>query len=109
MKTAYYLAHQTVLERFDALFAELDILATTVAIEKVPSLTAFIMAGLSFITREHLFDQEGFEELDINSWDDVEIIHHGTLRAEDPGCASGLPKHAAIRPLVRSRWTVPEL
>jgi len=41
------------------------------------------MAGLSFITREHLFDQEGFEELDINSWDDVEIIHHGRREKTD--------------------------
>jgi len=54
MKTAYYLAHQTVLERFDALFAELDILATTVAIEKVPSLTAFIMKEKTLVQQNYI-------------------------------------------------------
>ena len=35
------------------------------------------MAGLSFISRENVFQTDGFEELDINSWDDVEIIVNG--------------------------------
>lgn len=35
------------------------------------------MAGLSFISREHLFDRPDFEEIDINSWDDVEIVTAG--------------------------------
>lgn len=35
------------------------------------------MAGMSFISREKLFDIDGFEELDINAWNDVEIIIHG--------------------------------
>lgn len=35
------------------------------------------MAQLSFISREKLFELDGFEELDINAWDDVEIIRYG--------------------------------
>lgn len=35
------------------------------------------MAGLSFISREKVLKQDGFEELDINAWDDVEIIIRG--------------------------------
>lgn len=35
------------------------------------------MAGLSFISREHLFERAGFEEININSWDDVEITTAG--------------------------------
>lgn len=35
------------------------------------------MAGMSFISRERLFDIPGFEELDINAWDDIEIIIYG--------------------------------
>ena len=35
------------------------------------------MAGYSFISREQLFEREGFEEININGWDDVEIISHG--------------------------------
>ncbi len=35
------------------------------------------MAGMSFISREGLFDIPGFEELDINAWDDIEIILYG--------------------------------
>ena len=35
------------------------------------------MAGLSFITREKLFELEDFEELDINAWNDVDMIVGG--------------------------------
>lgn len=48
--------------------------------EKPSELADYIyhdMAGLSFITREKLFDLPGFEELDINGWDAVEIILYG--------------------------------
>lgn len=42
MKSIYYLAHEANLRRFDALFTELDMLETSWAIEKIPSLVAFI-------------------------------------------------------------------
>lgn len=35
------------------------------------------MAGYSFISREKLFEREGFEEININGWDDIEVISHG--------------------------------
>lgn len=35
------------------------------------------MAGMSFISRERIMEKPGFEELDINSWDDVEVIIRG--------------------------------
>lgn len=38
------------------------------------------MAGLSFISRERLFETEGFEEININAWDDVEIVVRGEKR-----------------------------
>ena len=38
------------------------------------------MAGLSFISRENVLEQPGFEELDINAWNDVEIILYGQRR-----------------------------
>lgn len=41
------------------------------------------MAGLSFITREKLFELPGFEELDINAWDDVDIIISGKRQKTD--------------------------
>lgn len=41
------------------------------------------MAQLSFISRENLFDLDGFEELDINAWDDVEIIRYGKREKTD--------------------------
>ena len=41
------------------------------------------MAGLSFISREGLLDLPGFEELDINAWDDVEIIVKGVKHKTD--------------------------
>ncbi|MET0018003.1 ATPase, T2SS/T4P/T4SS family [Oscillibacter sp.] len=51
------------------------------------------MAGLSFISRENLFDQDGFEELDINSWDDVEINIRGKRQKTVYQFLS--PQHAA--------------
>ena len=51
------------------------------------------MAGLSFISREHLLERDGFEELDINAWDDVEIIERGQRRKTDYRFLS--PEHAA--------------
>ena len=38
------------------------------------------MAGYSFITREGLFDLEGFEEIDINAWNDVDMVIRGVRR-----------------------------
>ena len=35
------------------------------------------MAGLSFISREGLFGKEGFEEININAWDDIEVVVNG--------------------------------
>lgn len=69
MKTAYYLAHQAALERFDVLFTELDILATTVAIEKVPSLAAFIM-------KEKPLVQQNYIILDVSGqdWTNAHIL-----------------------------------
>lgn len=41
------------------------------------------MAGMSFISRERLFELPGFEELDINAWDSVELICHGKRERTD--------------------------
>lgn len=41
------------------------------------------MAGLSFISRERLFELDGFEELDINAWNDIEIIIRGRREKTD--------------------------
>lgn len=65
------------------------------AAQDVDSLCSFIyhdMAGLSFISRENLLEMSGFEELDINSWDDIEIIVNGerkktAYRFHSPGQA----------------------
>jgi len=46
------------------------------------------MAGLSFISREGLFEKEGFEEININGWDDVEIVIDGERRKTDYGFLS---------------------
>ena len=35
------------------------------------------MSGFSFITRENLFDIDGFEEININSWDKIIMQVHG--------------------------------
>lgn len=50
------------------------------------------MAGLSFISREKLFEQEGFEELDTNAWNDIEIIIRGRREKTDYSFLS--PQHA---------------
>jgi pilus assembly protein CpaF len=50
------------------------------------------MAGLSFISREKLLEQKDFEELDINSWDDVEMIVKGKRKKTDYRFLS--PEHA---------------
>lgn len=50
------------------------------------------MAGMSFISRENIFDMEGFEELDINAWNDVEIIIKGKRRKTEYQFLS--PTHA---------------
>ncbi|MEA4993930.1 MAG: ATPase, T2SS/T4P/T4SS family [Oscillibacter sp.] len=51
------------------------------------------MAGLSFISREKILEQDGFEELDINAWDDVEIIIRGKREKTDYRFLS--PEHAS--------------
>lgn len=60
--------------------------------EKLTDYIYHDMAGLSFISREHLFDINGFEELDINAWDDVEIIVKGQRQKTDYRFLS--PQHA---------------
>ena len=50
------------------------------------------MAGLSFITRENIFEMPGFEELDINAWNDVDIIISG--KQQKTGYSFLNPKHA---------------
>ncbi|MEG2383052.1 MAG: ATPase, T2SS/T4P/T4SS family, partial [Oscillospiraceae bacterium] len=61
----------------------------------VTELTNYIyhdMAGLSFITRDKLFNREGFEEIDINAWNDVEIVINGKRTKTDYSFLS--PQHA---------------
>ena len=41
------------------------------------------MAGLSFISRERLFEQKGFEEININAWDDIEVVVDGCRQKKD--------------------------
>lgn len=41
------------------------------------------MAGWSFISREGLFDVDGFEELDVNAWNDVDMIVSGRRQKTD--------------------------
>lgn len=50
------------------------------------------MAELGFISREALFEQEGFEELNVNSWDDVDIGISGRQYKTDFRFLS--PEHA---------------
>lgn len=50
------------------------------------------MAGLSFITREKIFAMDGFEELDVNAWNSVELIISGTKQLTDFSFLS--PQHA---------------
>lgn len=50
------------------------------------------MAGLSFISRDQLFEREGFEEININAWNDIEIIVHGRRKKTEYSFLS--PQHA---------------
>lgn len=50
------------------------------------------MAGLSFISRDHLFDRDGFEEININAWNDVEVVTDGRRLKTDYSFLS--PQHA---------------
>lgn len=63
--------------------------------DSVTELTNYIyhdMAGLSFITRDNLFEREGFEEVDINAWNDVDIVEFGKSRKTAYSFLS--PQHA---------------
>lgn len=62
MKTIYYLAHEADLSRFDALFTELDLLATPWPIEKIPSLVAFV-------TKDKTVYQQDFLLIDVSGRD----------------------------------------
>ncbi|HAN44179.1 MAG TPA: type II secretion system protein E [Ruminococcaceae bacterium] len=50
------------------------------------------MAGHSFITREKIFDIPNFEELDINAWNDIDIIIDGKRSKTDYSFIN--PQHA---------------
>lgn len=50
------------------------------------------MAGFSFISRDHLFEREGFEEININAWNDVEVVVDGRRKKTDYSFLS--PQHA---------------
>lgn len=50
------------------------------------------MAGLSFISRDKLFERDGFEEININAWDDVEVTSNGRPQKTDYSFLS--PQHA---------------
>jgi len=50
------------------------------------------MAGYSFVSREHLFEKEGFEEININAWNDVEVTVHGHRKKTEYSFLS--PQHA---------------
>lgn len=62
MKSIYYLAREANLGRFDALFSELDLLETQWAIEKIPSLVAFI-------TKDKTVSQQDFILIDVSHHD----------------------------------------
>jgi len=68
----------------------------TCSLTKDPNvLTDYIyhdMAEYSFISREKLFDRPGFEELNINAWNVVEIMENGRKRNTDYSFLS--PEHA---------------
>lgn len=69
MKSIYYLAHEKNLRRFDDLFNELDFLATEIPIEKVPSLTAFVMKEKPIVQQDYLI-------LDVseNDWTPAHVL-----------------------------------
>ncbi len=50
------------------------------------------MSGLSFISREKLFEMPGFEELNINAWNDVDLVVSGITKKTDYRFLS--PQHA---------------
>lgn len=50
------------------------------------------MAGLSFISRDRLFEREGFEEININAWNDVEVVVNG--RRQKTAYSFLSPQHA---------------
>lgn len=54
MKAAYYLAGEAKLTRFDSLFSEADVLATAVAVEKIPSLTAFFVKEKPIVQQDYI-------------------------------------------------------
>lgn len=63
--------------------------------ESVSELTDHIyhdMAGLSFISRENLFEIPGFEELNINAWNDVDLVINGVTQKTKYSFLS--PQHA---------------
>ena len=63
--------------------------------ESVGALTDAIyhdMAGYSFITREQLFEKKGFEEININAWNDVEVVQSGVRKKTPYSFLS--PSHA---------------
>lgn len=65
------------------------------------------MAGLSFITRDELFERPGFEEININAWNDVEIVQDGRSVKTDYSFLS--PQHAIdihTRMLRKTRTTL---
>lgn len=64
------------------------------------------MAGWSFITRCDIFNIQGFEELNINSWNDVDICINGVKTKTDYSFLS--PQHAVdiIRRMLRKTGTI---
>lgn len=77
--------------------------------DSISTLTNYLyhdMSGYSFISREKLFETEGFEELDINSWEDVDIVIKG--QAYKTNYAFLSPSHAIDihRRLLRKTNTV---
>lgn len=50
------------------------------------------MAGYSWITRDGLFEKDGFEEININAWNDIEVMTGGVLAKTDYKFNS--PEHA---------------
>lgn len=64
------------------------------------------MAGYSFISRDALFEREGFEEININAWNDIEVATHGKKVKTDYSFCS--PQHAIdiISRMLRKTATV---
>lgn len=68
MKTAYYLAPAEHLNRFDGLFEEEEIIATTFDSAKIPSLTAIVL-------RDKAISQQNYFILDVDKADSWSISH----------------------------------